>query len=67
MLASALAPVGGLCVWRAFVHPGEGIPGWSNASDQCVMQAALFQEYDGLWADNVVLQVGRLVGRLVGW
>jgi alpha-glucuronidase len=51
MLASALAPHGGVCIWRAFVYDAK--PGYDRA-------AAAFeqlQSFDGRFASNVLLQV----------
>jgi alpha-glucuronidase len=51
MLAAALAPHGGVCIWRAFVYDAR--PGYDRA-------AAAFdqlQPFDGRFAPNVLLQV----------
>jgi alpha-glucuronidase len=51
MLAAALAPHGGVCIWRAFVYDAK--PGYDRA-------AAAFdqlQPFDGRFAPNVLLQV----------
>jgi alpha-glucuronidase len=51
MLAAALAPHGGVCIWRAFVYDAK--PGYDRA-------AAAFEQlqpFDGRFAPNVLLQV----------
>jgi alpha-glucuronidase len=51
MLAAALAPHKGVCIWRAFVY--DAVPGYDRA-------AAAFdqlQPFDGRFAPNVLLQV----------
>ena len=30
---------------------------FTNASDQAVMQHTVFQAFDGMWAENVILQI----------
>ncbi|HEX8291133.1 MAG TPA: alpha-glucuronidase family glycosyl hydrolase [Pyrinomonadaceae bacterium] len=51
MLAAALAPHGGVCIWRAFVYDAR--PGYDRA-------AAAFEQlqpFDGRFAPNALLQV----------
>ncbi|HEV6964303.1 alpha-glucuronidase family glycosyl hydrolase, partial [Roseateles sp.] len=51
MLAEALAPHGGVVLWRAFVYAHE------NAGDRAGQAYAEFQPLDGRFAPNVVVQV----------
>jgi len=50
MLAEALAPHGGVVMWRAFVYSPE-------ASDRAAQAFAEFQPLDGKFAPNVIVQV----------
>jgi alpha-glucuronidase len=50
MLAAALAPHGGVLIWRAFVYSGNG-------EDRAKQAFAEFQPLDGQFAKNVVVQV----------
>lgn len=50
MLADALAPHGGLVLWRAFVYSPD-------SSDRAKQAFAEFQPLDGRFAANVILQV----------
>ncbi|RZL40669.1 MAG: alpha-glucuronidase [Rubrivivax sp.] len=50
MLAEALAPHGGVVLWRAFVYSPE-------ASDRAAQAYAEFQPLDGKFAANVIVQV----------
>ena len=50
MLAAALAPHGGVVMWRAFVYAPE-------ASDRAAQGYAEFQPLDGRFAPNVIVQV----------
>eukprot|EP00041_Stephanoeca_diplocostata_P036828 m.1361285 g.1361285 ORF g.1361285 m.1361285 type:complete len:1107 (-) comp24941_c0_seq4:255-3575(-) len=50
-LADALAPVGGICIWRAFAHPPHG-------EDQALYQFNLFKSWKNQPPKmNVVLQI----------
>lgn len=51
MLADALAPHGGIVMWRAFVYSAE------NVRDRAAQAYDEFQPLDGRFRDNVVLQV----------
>ncbi len=51
MLADALAPHGGIVMWRAFVYSAE------NADDRHKQAYSEFQPLDGKFRDNVLLQV----------
>ncbi len=51
MLADALAPHGGVVMWRAFVYAAE------NAEDRAKQAYSEFQPLDGQFRDNVLLQV----------
>merc|ERR1719428_532680 len=57
-LAKALAPVGGIVIWRAFGHPWDKT-GSQNAAakDQALYQFNRFKSWDGKTLDNVVLQI----------
>jgi len=50
MLAEALAPHGGVVMWRAFVYSPD-------ASDRAAQAYAEFQPLDGKFAPNVIVQV----------
>ncbi|MFG6486887.1 alpha-glucuronidase family glycosyl hydrolase [Roseateles sp. BYS78W] len=50
MLAEALAPHGGVVLWRAFVYAAD-------ASDRAKQAYAEFQPLDGRFAPNVIVQV----------
>lgn len=50
MLAAAVAPHGGVVMWRAFVYAPE-------ASDRAAQGYAEFQPLDGRFAPNVIVQV----------
>ena len=51
MLADALAPHGGIVMWRSFVY------GAKHKGEDCVMQAVSeFKDLDGLFKPNVILQ-----------
>ena len=50
MLAAALAPHGGVVMWRAFVYAPD-------ASDRAAQGFAEFQPLDGRFAPNVIVQV----------
>lgn len=50
MLAQALAPHGGIVMWRAFVYAPD-------ASDRAAQAFADFQPLDGRFAPNVIVQV----------
>lgn len=51
MLAAALAPHGGVVMWRAFVYAHD------NPDDRARQAYSEFKPLDGEFADNVVLQV----------
>ena len=51
MLATALAPHGGIVMWRAFVYAS------SNSDDRARQAYAEFVPLDGKFADNVLVQV----------
>ncbi|WP_432280309.1 alpha-glucuronidase family glycosyl hydrolase [Stakelama saccharophila] len=51
MLAAAVAPHGGIVMWRAFVYSAE------DATDRAKQAYAEFKPLDGTFADNVLLQV----------
>jgi alpha-glucuronidase len=51
MLAEALAPHGGIVMWRAFVYSSE------NTDDRAKQAYAEFVPLDGKFADNVLVQV----------
>ena len=51
MLADALAPHGGIVMWRAFVYTHE------NSDDRHKQAYSEFVPMDGLFRDNVVIQV----------
>ena len=55
MLANAVKDIGGIIIWRAFTHPGNLGP--IKVGDQPLMQFKYFMELDGLWDENVVLQI----------
>ena len=50
MLAEALAPHGGIVMWRAFVYSAQ-------ASDRANQAYEEFVPYDGQFADNVIIQI----------
>ena len=50
MLAEAVAPYGGIIMWRAFVYS----PTSSDRANQAVEE---FKDLDGLFADNVIVQI----------
>lgn len=50
MLADALRPHGGIVMWRAFVYS-------SQASDRANQAYEEFAPYDGMFADNVIIQI----------
>lgn len=50
MLAKALAPYGGIVMWRAFVYS-------SKASDRACQAMEEFLPFDGQFADNVIIQI----------
>ena len=50
MLAEALAPYGGIVMWRAFVYN-------ASSPDRAMQAAEEFQPLDGEFAPNVVLQI----------
>eukprot|EP00040_Diaphanoeca_grandis_P025746 m.143102 g.143102 ORF g.143102 m.143102 type:complete len:825 (-) comp30289_c0_seq1:330-2804(-) len=49
-LATALAPVDAIIIWRAFAHPP------SQSDDQALFQFDLFKSWQGMTLPNVVLQ-----------
>jgi alpha-glucuronidase len=51
MLAEALAPHGGIVMWRAFVYSAE------NRRDRAAQAYDEFQPLDGQFRDNVIVQV----------
>ena len=56
MLASALAPYGGVLVWRAFVY--NCMQDWRDTkTDRPCAAYDLYAPLDGQFADNVILQV----------
>jgi len=55
MLANAVKDIGGIIIWRAFTHPGNLGP--VTIGDQPLMQFKYFMELDGLWDENVILQI----------
>ena len=65
MLANAVKDIGGIIIWRAFTHPGNLGP--IKVGDQPLMQFKYFMELDGLWDENVVLQIkmGRWIFKLM--
>ena len=50
MLADALKPYGGIVMWRAFVYE-------ANSNDRACQAYKEFQPLDGLFRDNVIVQV----------
>jgi len=50
MIADALAPHGGIVMWRAFVYSAE------NSQDRAMQAYAEFQPLDGQFRDNVLIQ-----------
>lgn len=50
MLAEAVAPYGGIIMWRAFVYS----PTSSDRANQAVEE---FKSLDGQFADNVIIQI----------
>ena len=51
MLADALAPHGGIVMWRSFIYAAK------HKGEDCVMQAVSeFKDLDGLFKPNVILQ-----------
>lgn len=50
MLAEAVAPYGGIIMWRAFVYS----PSSSDRANQAVEE---FKSLDGQFADNVIIQI----------
>ena len=56
MLAAALAPYGGKLVWRAFVY--NCMQDWRDTqTDRPCAAYELYSPLDGMFADNVILQV----------
>ncbi|MGH3208033.1 MAG: alpha-glucuronidase family glycosyl hydrolase [Trebonia sp.] len=56
MLAAALAPYGGIVVWRAFVY--DCLQDWRDRStDRARAAYDTFMPLDGAFADNVVVQI----------
>ncbi|MGQ7944212.1 alpha-glucuronidase family glycosyl hydrolase [Flavobacterium sp. WC2509] len=51
MLADAVAPFGGVIMWRAFVYSEH------DANDRAKQAYAEFQPYDGRFRENVIVQV----------
>jgi alpha-glucuronidase len=51
MLADAVAPFGGVIMWRAFVYSEH------DANDRAKQAYSEFQPYDGKFRDNVIVQV----------
>lgn len=51
MLADALAPHGGVVMWRAFVYAAE------NTEDRVKQAVTEFAPFDGTFRDNVVIQI----------
>ena len=51
MLADAVAPFGGVIMWRAFVYSEH------DANDRAKQAYAEFQPYEGKFKDNVIVQV----------
>lgn len=51
MLADAVAPFGGVIMWRAFVYSEH------DANDRAKQAYAEFQPYDGKFRENVIVQV----------
>jgi alpha-glucuronidase len=51
MMADAVAPFGGVIMWRAFVYSEH------DANDRAKQAFAEFQPYDGKFRDNVIVQV----------
>ncbi|WP_343708104.1 alpha-glucuronidase family glycosyl hydrolase [Flavobacterium sp.] len=51
MLADAVAPFGGVVMWRAFVYSEH------DANDRAKQAYAEFQPYDGKFRENVIVQV----------
>ena len=51
MLAEALAPHGGIVMWRAFVYSAK------EGSDRAAQAVEEFMPYDGQFADNVIIQI----------
>ncbi|SEO98839.1 alpha-glucuronidase [Flavobacterium sp. CF108] len=51
MLADAVAPFGGVIMWRAFVYSEH------DANDRAKQAYAEFQPYDGKFKENVIIQV----------
>lgn len=50
MLAKALAPYGGIVMWRAFVYAPQSKDRSNQAREE-------FERYDGQFADNVIIQI----------
>lgn len=56
MLAEAVAPYGGLIIWRCFVYNCK--QDWRDRSlDRAKAAYDIFMELDGTFADNVILQI----------
>ncbi len=56
MLADAIAPYGGILVWRAFVY--NCMQDWRDSSvDRPCAAYEIYKPLDGLFHDNVILQV----------
>jgi alpha-glucuronidase len=55
MLARALAPHGGIVMWRAFVYSPPGKPG--EATDRAAQAYEQFKPLDGRFEPNVIVQV----------
>ena len=60
-LAQALAPHGGIVMWRAFVY-GNGVVGKEDRARQA---ADTFLALDGKFDQNVVIQVGAVHSTVV--
>ena len=50
MLAKVLKPYGGILIWRAFVYK-------HNDTDRAAQAYKIFKPLDGLFADNVIIQI----------
>ena len=69
MFGDLLQPIGGLCIWRAFGHPGDTDDAKDWGEDQAMYQFKLWAPVDGKLHPNVVLQIKngalqRAAGRL---
>ena len=57
MFGDLLQPIGGLCIWRAFGHPGDTDDAKDWGEDQAMYQFKLWAPVDGKLHPNVALQI----------